>query len=114
MLYDAKQKKSARKNNDQKVRREEKTMSTELRDVPGTMITQTRFFGGAERGTCLLLRMPDLYISVTREQAIKLAVELVLFAEGFEVVAGREDVSPHYSFNSTFPINVTEKEKSDE
>ena len=89
MLYDAKQKKFARKNNDQKVRREEKTMSTELRNVPGTMITQTRFFGGAERGTCLQLTQPGFkYISVTREQAIKLAVELVLFAEGKEVVGG--------------------------
>ena len=64
-------------------------MSTELRDVPGTMITQTRVFGGAERGTCLLLTHPGFkYISVTRDEALKLAVELVLFAAGKEVVGG--------------------------
>jgi len=70
-------------------------MSTDIRDVPNTQgITQTRFFGGSERGVCLQItqstrsRKCDLfdYIQLTRQEAQQLANELVLFALELEVV----------------------------
>ena len=80
-------------------------MSTELRNVPGTgnaqnKLTQTRFWGGADRMTCLQVTqvkpksertagagVTDFFnhLSLTKEQARNLAVELMLFAEGREV-----------------------------
>jgi len=64
-------------------------MATELRNVPKTEISQTRFAGGVERGTMLQLTVSDngsfQAISVTREQAAQLAQELLLFANGNEV-----------------------------
>tara|TARA_B100000073_G_C23610177_1_gene524178 strand:- start:342 stop:557 length:216 start_codon:yes stop_codon:yes gene_type:complete len=64
-------------------------MATELRNVPKTEISQTRFAGGVERGTMLQLTVSDngsfQAISVTREQAALLAQELLLFANGNEV-----------------------------
>ena len=76
-------------------------MSTELRNVPDcnfqNELTQTRFWGGADRLTCLQVtqRKPkrskepsDQFfnsLQLTRHQARKLAVELMLFAEGREV-----------------------------
>ena len=74
-------------------------MSTELRNVPATDITQTRFFGGSDRGTSIQItqrrnasegqRGPAdewfNHISLTKHQARQLAVELMLFAEGREV-----------------------------
>ena len=76
-------------------------MSTELRNVPGCRaqneLTQTRFWGGKDRMTCVQVtqRNPQFdtndggsmfnHIQLTRFQARKLAVELMLFAEGREV-----------------------------
>jgi len=73
-------------------------MSTELRNVPETNITQTRFYGGADRGVCIQISQvtPNAprytsesrsfdYIQLTKEQARNLAVELMMFAEGREV-----------------------------
>ena len=76
-------------------------MSTELRNVPDCVaqneLTQTRFWGGKDRMTCIQVtqRKPkgegpgasDFFnhLSLTRHQARMLAVELMLFAEGQEV-----------------------------
>jgi len=79
-------------------------MSTELRNVPGTgnaqnQLTQTRFWGGEDRLTCLQVTQvkpkserttsgsTDFFnhLSLTKAQAGALAVELMLFAEGREV-----------------------------
>jgi hypothetical protein len=76
-------------------------MSTELRNVPNCTfqneLTQTRFWGGADRMTCLQVtqRKPkgeaegasDFFnhLSLTKHQARQLAVELMLFAEDREV-----------------------------
>ena len=79
-------------------------MSTELRNVPDCVaqneLTQTRFWGGKDRMTCLLVTQvkpksertagagaADFFnhLSLTRHQARQLAVELMLFAEGREV-----------------------------
>ena len=64
-------------------------MATELRTIPTTEITQTRFFGGQERGTMLQLTVHDRgsfqSISITRDQAARVAQELLLFANGNEV-----------------------------
>jgi len=76
-------------------------MSTELRNVPGCAfqneLTQTRFWGGADRMTCLQVtqRKPKgegpgaseffNHLSLTKHQARQLAVELMLFAEDREV-----------------------------
>ena len=77
-------------------------MSTELRNVPDCRfqneLTQTRFWGGADRLTCLQVtqRKPkgpsrdvsDQFfnsLQLTKHQARQLAVELMLFAEGREV-----------------------------
>jgi len=65
-------------------------MSTELRNVPGCQaqneLTQTRFWGGKNRMTCLQVtnRNGD-YLQLDKFQARALAVELMLFAEGREV-----------------------------
>ena len=72
-------------------------MSTELRNVPTTNITQTRFFGGKDRGTCIQItqRKEEVVtefadrmfnkVQLTRDEARALAVELLMFAEGREV-----------------------------
>ena len=76
-------------------------MSTELRNVPGCVaqneLTQTRFWGGKDRMTCVQVtqRKPkgegkgasDFFnhLSLTRHQARQLATELMLFAEEREV-----------------------------
>lgn len=63
-------------------------MATELRDVPGTDISQTRFAGGKDRGAMLQLTVSDRgsfqTIQLTREECLSLAQELVLFANGQE------------------------------
>ncbi len=63
-------------------------MSTELRDVPGTNIAQTRFAGGKDRGAMLQLTVHNngsfQTIQLTREEALSLAQELILFANGKE------------------------------
>ncbi len=71
-------------------------MSTQLRNVPGTNLTQTRFFGGQNRGVCVQVTQRtnrtktevDKWfdcLQLNREQAKALAVELMLFAESREV-----------------------------
>ena len=77
-------------------------MSTELRTVPDCVaqneLTQTRFWGGKDRMTCIQVtqRKPRGFqkpttadgffnsLQLTREQAGALAAELVLFATGRE------------------------------
>jgi len=79
-------------------------MSTELRNVPETNITQTRFYGGADRGVCIQISQvtPNAprytsesrsfdYIQLTRRQARLVAEELLLFAAEEEVVEENED-----------------------
>ena len=78
-------------------------MSTELRNVPDCTaqneLTQTRFWGGKNRMQCLQVTQvkpkserttsgsTDFFnhLSLTKEQAGNLAIELMLFAEGREV-----------------------------
>ena len=76
-------------------------MSTELRNVPDCRaqyeLTQTRFWGGEDRLTCIQVTQrkpkydPDNggamfnHLQLTKHQARQLAVELMLFAEGREV-----------------------------
>ena len=78
-------------------------MSTDLRNVPDCTfqneLTQTRFWGGKDRMTCLQVTQVrhDLdhhrsdvadffnHLVLTRHQARMLATELMLFAEGCEV-----------------------------
>ena len=77
-------------------------MSTELRNVPDCVaqneLTQTRFWGGEDRLTCIQVtqRKPkgaskdpsDQFfnsLQLTKHQARMLATELMLFAEGREV-----------------------------
>ena len=79
-------------------------MSTQLRNVPNCQaqneLTQTRFWGGKNRMTCLQVTqvkpksertagagVTDFFnhLSLTKEQARMLSVELMLFAEGREV-----------------------------
>ena len=78
-------------------------MSTELRNVPDCTfqneLTQTRFWGGNDRMSCLQVTQvkpkserttsgsTDFFnhLSLTKHQARMLAVELMLFAEGREV-----------------------------
>ena len=76
-------------------------MSTELRNVPDCVaqneLTQTRFWGGKDRMTCIQVtqRKPKgeaegaskffNHLSLTRHQARQLATELMLFAEEREV-----------------------------
>ena len=67
-------------------------MSTELRNVPNVTreISQTRFSGGKERGAMLQLTVSDRVsfqtLQLTRKEAMGLAKELMLFANGLEVV----------------------------
>ena len=65
-------------------------MSTELRDVPGTDISQTRFAGGKDRGAMLQLTVSNQgsfqNIQLTREECLSLAQELILFANGKEQI----------------------------
>jgi hypothetical protein len=84
-------------------------MSTQLRNVPNCQaqneLTQTRFWGGADRMTCIQVTqtkhksertagagVADFFnhLSLTKEQARNLAVELMLFAEGQEVEESEE------------------------
>ena len=83
-------------------------MSTQLRNVPDcnaqNELTQTRFWGGKNRMTCLQVTQvkpkserttsgsADFFnhLSLTKHQARMLAVELMLFAEGREVEESEE------------------------
>jgi hypothetical protein len=72
-------------------------MSTELRNVPTTELSQTRFFGGELRGVCVQItqRKPEALtefadkffnkIQLTRLEARELSIELMMFANGKEV-----------------------------
>ena len=78
-------------------------MSTDLRNVPDCVaqneLTQTRFWGGQDRMTCIQItqRKPRGFekptaadgffnsLQLTKHQARMLATELMLFAEGREV-----------------------------
>ncbi len=78
-------------------------MSTELRNVPNLdctqELTQTRFWGGQDRMTCIQItqRKPRGFekpttadgffnsLQLTKHQARMLATELMLFAEGREI-----------------------------
>ena len=76
-------------------------MATDLRNVPDCRaqneLTQTRFWGGKDRLTCIQVtqRKPKYdsdaggamfnHIQLTKHQARMLATELMLFAEGREV-----------------------------
>ena len=86
-------------------------MSTQLRNVPDcnfqNELTQTRFWGGKDRLTCVQVtqRKPKGFekpntadgffnsLQLTRHQARMLATELMLFAEGREVEELVEDFS---------------------
>lgn len=69
-------------------------MSTDLRQVTNT-ISQTRFFGGKDRRTCIQITQSKLdtnalplgigFIQLTRNDAALLAAELLRFAVGEEV-----------------------------
>ena len=81
-------------------------MSTELRNVPDCQaqyeLTQTRFWGGKNRLTCIQVTQRDPQydpnngdgnfnsLQLTKHQARALAVELMLFAEGREVEESEE------------------------
>ena len=70
-------------------------MSTELRNVPDCVaqnkLTQTRFWGGADRMTCLQVTdRKGNFLQLDKFQARALAVELMLFAEDREVEAEYE------------------------
>ena len=83
-------------------------MSTQLRNVPGMVaqneLTQTRFWGGADRMQCVQVtqRKPKGWVGntdadqffnhlqLTKAQARALAVELMLFAEDREVTEMEE------------------------
>ena len=83
-------------------------MSTQLRNVPNCKaqneLTQTRFWGGKDRMQCIQVTQvkpkserttsgsADFFnhLSLTKEQARNLAVELMLFAEGQEVEESEE------------------------
>jgi hypothetical protein len=83
-------------------------MSTELRNVPDCTfqyeLTQTRFWGGENRLTCVQVTQRRNksegkrgpvdehfnHLSLTRHQARQLATELMLFAEEREVEAEYE------------------------
>ena len=77
-------------------------MSTDLRNVPDCTfqneLTQTRFWGGKNRMTCIQITQRKAkeekagiaadffnHIQLTKHQARQLATELMLFAEGREV-----------------------------
>ena len=68
-------------------------MSTELRNVPNTDLSQTRFYGGSKRGTCVQVTSSDgkQFLQLTREQADQLSRELALFANAEEVVYNDDD-----------------------
>ena len=84
-------------------------MSTQLRNVPNCQaqneLTQTRFWGGADRMVCIQVTqvkpksertagagVADFFnhLSLTKHQARMLAVELMLFAEDREVTEMEE------------------------
>jgi hypothetical protein len=79
-------------------------MSTELRNVPNTDLSQTRFYGGSKRGTCVQVTSSDgkQFLQLTREQADQLSRELALFANAEEVVYNDEAVVDMDAFNDKY------------
>ena len=69
-------------------------MATDLRAIPGTEVTQTRFAGGKERGVCIQLtgiqQNTFQQLQFTRQQALMVAQELLLFANGMEVTEAEQ------------------------
>ena len=69
-------------------------MATDLRAIPNTDVTQTRFAGGKDRGVCIQLTGLEQNtfqrLQFTREQARMVAQELLLFANGMEVTDAEE------------------------
>jgi hypothetical protein len=61
-------------------------MSVELKTIDSISgeVLLTRYFGGIERGACLQVTPPGgtHYLSMTKEQALDLAVALIEFANG--------------------------------
>ncbi len=61
-------------------------MSTDLKSTDSIdgVVLLTRYFGGTERGTCLQVTPPGgtHYLSLTKEQALDLAVALIEFVNG--------------------------------
>jgi hypothetical protein len=96
-------------------------MSTDLRNVPDCVaqneLTQTRFWGGKDRMTCVQItqRNPQYnsdhggdmfnHLQLTKHQARQLAVELMLFAEGREVEGIEE-------FQQSFTDEIPDEEAS--
>ena len=94
-------------------------MSTQLRNVPDceaqNELTQTRFWGGADRMSCLQVTqvkpksertagagVADFFnhLSLTKEQARMLSVELMLFAEGREVEEFESDFAEDEEYDT--------------
>ena len=93
-------------------------MSTELRNVPECAaqneLTQTRFWGGNDRMSCLQVTQvkpkserttsgsTDFFnhLSLTKHQARMLAVELMLFAEGREVEEFESDFAEDEEYDT--------------
>lgn len=61
-------------------------MSTELKGTEALngRVMLTRYFGGEENGQCVQVtpQWPQSYLSLTKRQAVELAVALVEFASG--------------------------------
>lgn len=80
-------------------------MSTNLRNVPGTTILQTRFAGGYGRGSSLQLTVNNnnsfQSIQLTREECLSLAQELILFANGQEQV-DPDEYDPEVQYQTAF------------
>lgn len=81
-------------------------MSTNLRNVPGTSILQTRFAGGKGKGSCLQLTVNNnnsfQNIQLTREECLALAQELILFANGQEQVDPDEFADEEVQYQKSF------------
>lgn len=81
-------------------------MSTNLRNVPGTNILQTRFAGGKGKGSCLQLTVNNnnsfQSIQLTREECLALAQELILFANGQEQVDLDEFADEEVQYQKSF------------
>ena len=106
-------------------------MSTELRNVPDCVaqneLTQTRFWGGADRMTCLQVTQvkpkserttsgsADFFnhLSLTKHQARMLAVELMLFAEGRELEEFESDWAEDEEMDKIIPMPFAEDNEVD-
>ena len=87
-------------------------MSTELRNVPNTDLSQTRFYGGSTRGTCVQVTSSDgkQFLQLTREQADQLSRELALFANAEEVFYNDDEDDDGIQCYINYGEPVTSKE----